>query len=204
MASSNDVTTININKAQSILCYFYRHMWQGPHGWAVAQHLKERVWLDYHLSTTWAQLMSVQGYNTFIHTRLLGNKWQYENDPSDVIGECTEFIWNNKVTTTEWLQLAQQWKMICCVVSFCWCCYTHVTLTGWACVAIFHTTVHVQFYATQWAHQWWQRSSGLIISVIQAHSEQSNFGEDLPVPSYQWFPLMMVRHQLNSLLVSFS
>jgi len=87
-------------------------MWQGPHGRTVAQPLKERVWFDYHLSTTWAQLMSVQGYNTFIHTRLLGNKWQYENDSSDVIGVCTKFIWNNKVTTTEWLQLAQQWQMI--------------------------------------------------------------------------------------------
>ena len=104
------------------------NLWQGSHGRAVAQPLKERVQLDYHLSTTWAQLMSVQGYNTFIQTRLLGNKWQYENDLSDVIGVCTEFIWNNKVTTTEWLQLAQQWQMSCCDVIFCWCCYKLVTV----------------------------------------------------------------------------
>ena len=99
-------------------------VWQGPHGRAVAQPLKEHARFDYHLSTTWAQLMSVQGYNTFIHTRLLGNKWQYENDLSDVIGVCTEFIWNNEVTTTEWLLLVQQWQMSCCDVSFCWCRYS--------------------------------------------------------------------------------
>ena len=110
------------------ICITCMGLWQGPHGRAVAQSLKECVQLDYHLSTTWAQLISVQGFNTFIHTRLLGNKWQYENDLSGVIGVCTEFLWNSVVTTTEWLQLAQQWQMSCCDVIFCWCCYKTLTL----------------------------------------------------------------------------
>ena len=68
-----------------------KSVWKGPHGQAIAQPLRECVRLD-HLSTAWTKLMSVQGNNTFIHTRLLGNKWQYKNDVSDVIGVCTEFM----------------------------------------------------------------------------------------------------------------
>jgi len=66
--------TTSYHGLQKLFLPAVSHLWQGPHGRAVAQPLKERVRLDYRLSTTRAQLMSVQGYNTFIHTRLLGNK----------------------------------------------------------------------------------------------------------------------------------